>query len=264
MMTLRRWVLITALACAALAMPAGSGRATAAERVLGGELVVLDGNPNRFRIVGHPGTFAAPKGMDLSSLDGRPVEVEIGDNGRVLSITERPVPITPITTGWETVRGQLVARDGRTFTFAGDAQVYTAPPNIDITPYAGRWVEVRINPQGQVGEIKLIPEPRVEVPPYVPPPAAVPVAPPPLDPTCTYGAQGYSMGATVCQSGTQFRCENGAWRNLGVPCGVAPPAADRTCMYAGATVASGSSICRDGISYRCSDGAWINLQTACR
>ena len=247
---LQRWMIGAVVAVAAVALPLGATHAVA-DQVVSGELVMLKDNANRFRIVEHAGTFTAPAGTPLDSLDGRPVEVVLGSNGRVRSITEMPVAIDPVVSGWETVRGQLQVRDGlvRTFTFAGDDRVYVAPAGVDIAAYAGRWVEARLDTSGRVTQLRAASAPQG---------AVVPAAP-----TCAYRGEAYGEGASVCQAGMQFRCEGRAWRNLGTACGAAP-VSERSCMFGGATVASGSSICRDGATLRCSDGQWLSTQIACR
>jgi hypothetical protein len=244
-------LLVFAFLAAALAMPYGAARTVAADRVISGELVVLKGSPNRFRLVGNGGTFAAPAGTPLDSLDGRPVQVELSSNGRVESITEMPVRIDPVVSGWETARGQLQVRDTQTFTLAGADRVYVAPSSMDVRPYGGRLVEVRLDDAGRVTDLKLVSDPQSALQPPIP------------GASCVYGGQGYSDGATVCQGGTQFRCENNSWRNLGGVCG-APPPEPRSCMFGGATVANGSAICKEGATLRCSDGTWVSTQIACR
>lgn len=79
----------------------------------------------------------------------------------------------------------------------------------------------------------------------------------------------YAAGATSCQNGTQFRCEDGAWRSLGVTCPLGDVAqravpSGRTCMYEDATVSSASTICKGGTTFPCDDGARTNLGTPCR
>jgi hypothetical protein len=87
---------------------------------------------------------------------------------------------------------------------------------------------------------------------------------------CRYNDSTYSHGSTACQSGTQYRCDDGAWRSLAVACtggsdGAARMAPDeRTCMYNGATVATQSTICKSGITFLCEDGEWRNLGSACQ
>jgi len=177
--------------------------APAAARVLTGELVVLDDHPHRFRLVGHHATFTAPAGTPLAELDGKPVEVELGSDGRVARIAPRPIAIQPITHGIETVTGQMRIEDAvtRTFTLAGDSRVYIAPMAMDIRPFSGRRVEVRLDSQGQVSDVRLLAA------------AAGTTAP-----TCLYEGRPYSHGGLACQMGTQHRCEEGIWRSLGQGC----------------------------------------------
>ena len=219
--------------------------------VLTGELVVTDAAKNRFRLVGHGGSFTAPASTSVEVLDGKPVAVEFARDGRVLQITEEPIPVDPITKSYEIISGQLVLSDAmlRTFMIAGDNRVYVAPPGVDIGLYAGRMVEVRVDAQGHVMEIG---------------PAAGAAAP--LSGPCPYAGQGYYDGALVCQSGTQYRCEAGVWRSLGFACPSNDTTASRwlrTCVLGDATVASGSLVCRNGTTFRCADGAWVNVGTAC-
>jgi hypothetical protein len=37
--------------------------------------------------------------------------------------------------------------------------------------------------------------------------------------SCTYNGQTYSHGSVVCQSGTEYRCNDGSWDSLGTSCG---------------------------------------------
>lgn len=252
-----------ALAVCALAL-GWPGRAVAEpERVLTGELVVLKGSANQFRIVGQPGAFSAPAGTDLTSLDGKNVQVDIGPGGRVSQIALRPVAIDPVTHGWSTVRGAFVVRDpvsGR-FSFAGDTETYAAPAGVNISAYDGRMVEAKLDADGRVIELMPVgPAPGQAVQPL---PAATSA--------CSYGGQTYSAGAAVCQAGTQYRCDGLRWQSLGLACTTtaadAPPAAGRaprSCAIGDATVAAGSGICREGMTYRCDDGAWIKTGTACQ
>ncbi len=220
--------------------------------VLSGELVATDGARNRFRLVGHGGSFTAPAGTSVEALDGKPVTVEFASGGQVLQISKMPIHIEPITRSYEIVSGQLVLSDPamRTFTFAGDSRVYRAPAGIDIGLYAGRRVEVRVDDQGRVMDLSPIGSP----------------ASTPLASTCSYDGQGYSDGASLCQSGTQYRCERGTWYGLGSPCvadGTTLSRSLHTCQVGDATVANGSMICRSGTTFRCADGAWLNVGTAC-
>ncbi|HVO25019.1 MAG TPA: hypothetical protein VMW56_15460 [Candidatus Margulisiibacteriota bacterium] len=227
--------------------PTGAGR-----HVLSGELVVTDAAKNRFRIVGHGGSFTAPAGTPVAALDGKPVAVEFTGGGRVLQISELPIHFEPITRSYEIISGQLVLNDAamRTFAIAGDSRVYRAPAGTDIAPYAGRRVEVRVDEQGRVMDVS---------------PTARTAGSPSAS-TCSYDGQGYSDGASLCQSGTQYRCARGTWRSLGSACvadGATLSRWLRTCQLGDATVASGSLVCRSGTTFRCADGEWLNVGTAC-
>jgi len=279
---------------AAVAQPALVGADTG--RVVTGELVVLNGSRSQFRIVGHNGAFTAPSRAPIEQLDGKNVRVELSSSGRVISITEVPVPLNPIEHGMQTVRGEMVVVDpvARRFSVAGDTQTYTAPPAVDLALYAGKMVEFTVDENGRVTELRVVgsppygyvpPYPNAAgagqyVPPYPPPADAARyntydsttgyAAPPPASSSCSYAGQPYSAGASICQSGSQYRCTLGQWQNLGTQCSAdakpvyLPPGEPRPCMVGGATVANGSGICRDGSTLRCEDGTWINTQIACR
>jgi hypothetical protein len=82
---------------------------------------------------------------------------------------------------------------------------------------------------------------------------------------CTYRGTLFSDGAAACQSGTQYRCDDGEWRSLGTAC----PDRDRfataeTCRFDGNAFSAGSVSCQAGIEYRCEGGVWHSLGTACR
>jgi hypothetical protein len=229
---------------------------------------VIDGSSNHFRIVGQGGTFNAPAGTSVVGLDGHTVQVEVSSGGYVTSIAEVHVPIAPVTHGWSTVRGQLVVTDatGRRFSFAGDTQSYIAPPAIvDVAPYAGKMVEIKLDETGQVTDFQMLPGS------VLPAPASLNTYPNPypISTTCSYRGEMFTAGAAVCQAGTQYRCDGSTWQSLGISCvstegmRVSLPS-PRECAVGGATVASGSGVCRNGTTYRCDDGAWINIQTACR
>lgn len=201
-----------------LALMLCGATAHAAERVVHGELVVLNGSSSQFRIVGTNGTFTAPAGTPLQALDGKAVNVELSD-GRVTQISEQPVVITPVTSGFETVRGQLVLRDAtaRSFGVAGDASTYEAPAGLDLRPYAGKWVEATIDGDGRATQVTLLAD--------RPPPAPVPPAAPaangaalPGRTTCAIGDATVSNGSSICRAGITHRCDNGAWVSLGTAC----------------------------------------------
>jgi hypothetical protein len=208
-------LVLLSVAALALCLLRSPQSAAAAEQFVSGELVVLDGSADRFRLVGHDGTFKAPAGVPLAELDGKNVEVQLS-GGRVTQITERSVAITPITSGYETVRGQMIVRDpvARSFNFAGDTRVYIAAPSVDIAPYSGKWVEVSLDSSGQVSQLKLIAEP----PPAPVSMQNVPVVPAAGGATCAVGNATVASGSTICRGGITNRCDNGTWVSLGTVC----------------------------------------------
>ncbi|MEO8604430.1 MAG: hypothetical protein ABI629_17800 [bacterium] len=201
-------ILLLTIATLFLAVSAYAG-------TISGELVVLDGSANRFRVIGHDGSYTAPAGTSLSDLSGKNVEVELSGS-RVTQITERSVAITPVTSGVDRVRGQLIVRDpvARSFALAGDTRVYIAPATIDIAPYGGQWVELSLTDQSQVAGLKLISAP--------PAPVSVPVVPAAVSAggaaTCLVGNSTVASGSTVCREGVTHRCDSGAWVSLGTAC----------------------------------------------
>lgn len=233
---------------ATLAPPAG-----AEARVLSGELVVTNEAHNQFRLVGHGGYFTAPAGTPVGELDGKPVQVELGSNGRVTVIRPLDLAVPQVTSSYDIVSGQLVVIDPvrRTFSVAGDTQQYVAESWVDLRPYDRRMVEFRVGANGRVGSFSLTDRG-----------AAAPAAAPD---TCAKDGKTYFSGASVCQDGTQFRCEAGGWRNLGTPCPMVQSRRDPgTCIFGSATVAHGSSICRQGTTYRCDAGDWVDVGAPCR
>lgn len=247
-------MLIQAILAISLFLAAAVPALAQSSRLLTGELVTLDGSSDRFRLVGHGGTYKAPGGMSVAGLDGKAVEVEIGRDGRVIQITPMQIAIEPVIHGIEMVSGQMVVGDAvtRTFTLAGDPRVYIAPMSMDIRPLGGRRVEVRLDASGQVRDVRLA--------------AAALDAPAPVS-TCVHEGRDYSDGGILCQAGTQQRCENGVWRSLDVPCAVTAAGGDerttRSCLLGGATLAHDSHICRDGQTMRCTDGTWVDTGKPC-
>lgn len=230
----------------------GGSLPTHADTTIEGELVVIDGHPNQFRIVDHPGQFSAPGGMSLEALDGKPVAVDLSANRQVLRITEKHIPIVPIISEYETIVGDLVVVDAArgSFTIAGSDRTFLAPRSIDPSRYAGRTVEVFIGKAGDVRQIHLVQtglrEPRVNVP---------------ATGTCTYSGRAYPQGQSLCQAGTQHRCESGTWRSLGVACeGIG----NQPCDLDGVGYSHGAARCENGVRFTCDNGRWQYSSVACR
>ena len=80
---------------------------------------------------------------------------------------------------------------------------------------------------------------------------------------CRYKDATYSHGSTACQSGTQYRCDDGQWKGWGTACTENPIAAAKGCDFDGDSYSPGSASCQSGTQYRCDDGAWRNLALAC-
>lgn len=83
--------------------------------------------------------------------------------------------------------------------------------------------------------------------------------------SCSYTGTQYSDGATVCQEGTQFRCDDGDWKSLAINCAakdVAAPA-PTSCEYKGTSFSSGAASCQSGTQYRCEAGSWRSMGSAC-
>jgi hypothetical protein len=80
---------------------------------------------------------------------------------------------------------------------------------------------------------------------------------------CKYKEATYSHGSTACQSGSQYRCDDGQWKGSGTACAENPPVATKGCNLNGNSYSTGSASCQSGTQYRCDDGAWRNLALAC-
>ena len=222
----------------------------AAGNTISGELVVREGT-NQFRIVDHPGYFQAPSGTPLEALDGKPVIVELSGNRQVLRITENPIHVKPITTEYEIVTGELVLVDTirGTFAIAGAPQTYSAPRDVDVRRYAGQRVELFVGENDRVIQIR---------------PAGRAAFDRPGGTTalgrCSYNGETYGDGMTLCQTGTQYRCENGSWRSLGHGCGVA---ADLSCVHDGMSYSDGAARCDNSVRFVCDNGRWQYVNRGC-
>jgi hypothetical protein len=81
---------------------------------------------------------------------------------------------------------------------------------------------------------------------------------------CFFRGTMYSEGAASCQSGSQYRCDDGDWKSLGVACKQEHAAApSRACQFEGIAYSTGSASCQEGTQYRCEDGEWRRLGMTC-
>ena len=81
---------------------------------------------------------------------------------------------------------------------------------------------------------------------------------------CFFKGTMYSHGAASCQSGAQYRCDEGEWATTGMPCKSETVAMSRTCQYDGITFSSGAASCQAGTQFRCEDGDWKSLGVSCK
>lgn len=80
---------------------------------------------------------------------------------------------------------------------------------------------------------------------------------------CFFKGTMFSDGAAACQSGSQFRCNDGSWVALGAACGDSPIALSRSCQYSGISFSTGAASCQAGTQFRCEDGTWRSLAMPC-
>jgi len=78
-----------------------------------------------------------------------------------------------------------------------------------------------------------------------------------------YKGATYSHGSAACQSGTQYRCDDGVWKGLSIACAEDPSVALKACEWKGASYYPGSASCQSNTQYRCEDGAWTGLGISC-
>lgn len=83
------------------------------------------------------------------------------------------------------------------------------------------------------------------------------------DDGCEYHDTTYSHASAVCQTGRQYRCNDGQWQELGVTCARDPLVTAKSCELNHRPYAPGSVTCQSGRQYRCDDGMWRNLVATC-
>src|ERR1051325_6560938 len=83
------------------------------------------------------------------------------------------------------------------------------------------------------------------------------------DDACFYKGTMYSHGATACQSGKQYKCDDGEWRARDGACQESQAKASKPCDFDGIAFSSGAASCQDGTQYRCEDGTWRRLGKTC-
>ena len=73
------------------------------------------------------------------------------------------------------------------------------------------------------------------------------------DADCKYKGSTYSHGSAVCQTGSQYRCDDGQWTGLAIACAENPPIGAKSCAFNGNSYSAGSASCQSGTQYRCDD-----------
>ena len=84
------------------------------------------------------------------------------------------------------------------------------------------------------------------------------------DDGCQYKENRYSHRSVVCQSGSQYQCDDGQWKGSGMACAERPLVSAKSCTLNGESYSPGSANCKSGTEYRCDDGVWRSLVVACR
>jgi hypothetical protein len=83
------------------------------------------------------------------------------------------------------------------------------------------------------------------------------------DDPCFYKGTMYSHGATACQSGKEYKCDDGEWHKRDTVCQENAAKASKSCDYGGVSFATGAASCQEGTQYRCEDGSWKRLGHDC-
>lgn len=84
------------------------------------------------------------------------------------------------------------------------------------------------------------------------------------DDNCFYKGTMYSEGATSCQTGKTFKCDDGKWEDTDKTCQESQPMrTSKACEFGGVSYSTGSAKCQDGTQYRCEDGEWHRLDETC-
>jgi hypothetical protein len=76
------------------------------------------------------------------------------------------------------------------------------------------------------------------------------------DDGCQYKKTWYSHQSVVCQSGSEYRCDDGQWKGSGIACAEHPLVTAKSCTSNGSSYSPGSARCQSGTEYRCDDGRW--------
>jgi hypothetical protein len=80
---------------------------------------------------------------------------------------------------------------------------------------------------------------------------------------CFFKGTMFSNGAASCQSGTQFRCDDGEWISAGGACTDKRVQLSKNCTFEGISYSTGAASCQTGTQFRCEDGSWRTLGVPC-
>lgn len=81
---------------------------------------------------------------------------------------------------------------------------------------------------------------------------------------CFFSGSMYSDGGASCQTGREYKCNNGEWLSTLHSCKAAGEVvASRSCDFAGISFSTGNASCQNGTQYRCEDGSWQTLRAPC-
>ena len=81
---------------------------------------------------------------------------------------------------------------------------------------------------------------------------------------CFFKDMLYSDGDVACRNSSEYRCDGGEWRALGLSC--TPDGSvvvSRPCELGGISFASRAASCQAGKQFRCDDGTWKRLAIPC-
>src|SRR4029077_8919082 len=73
---------------------------------------------------------------------------------------------------------------------------------------------------------------------------------------CFFKSTMYSDGASSCQSGTQYKCDDGEWKSRGIACADSPVKLSRACDFGGVSYSTGSARWQPGMQFFCEGGGW--------
>ena len=81
--------------------------------------------------------------------------------------------------------------------------------------------------------------------------------------SCFYKGTMFSQGASSCQSGMEYRCDDGEWSASNTSCKSGNLTLSKGCQYDGISFSTGAASCQSGTQHRCEDGSWHSLGVAC-